>query len=66
MSQLNFNYNSSQNNFELVNINEFKNKLGIIGNYISNLKDNEKTSINDEESQGFVDKSQSHRDESAV
>ena len=41
LPQLNFNYDSNQNQFKLIDINEFNNKLKVIDNYIFNLNNNQ-------------------------
>ena len=46
MPELNFNYDANQDNFKLIDLNEFKSKLGMIDYYIFNLKSNEINSQN--------------------
>ena len=41
LPELNFNYDSNQNQIKLIDINEFQNKLKIIGNYIHITKNRE-------------------------
>ena len=41
LPELNFNYDSNQNQIKLIDINEFQNKLKIIGNYIHTTKNRE-------------------------
>ena len=41
LPELNFNYDSNQNQVKLIDINEFQNKLKIIGNYIHKTKNRE-------------------------
>lgn len=41
LPELNFNYDSNQNQIKLIDINEFQNKLKIIGNYIHTTKNKE-------------------------
>ena len=41
LPELNFNYDSNQNQIKLIDINEFQNKLKIIGNYIHTSKNRE-------------------------
>ena len=41
LPELNFNYDSNQNQIKLIDINEFQNKLKIIGNYIHKTKNRE-------------------------
>ena len=40
LPELNFNYDENQDNFKLIDLNEFKSKLGMIDYYIYNLKIN--------------------------
>ena len=46
LPELNFNYDANQDNFKLIDLNEFKSKLGMIDYYIFNLKSNEINSQN--------------------
>ena len=46
LPELNFNYDANQDNFKLIDLNEFKSKLGMIDYYIYNLKSNEINSQN--------------------
>ena len=46
LPELNFNYDANQDNFKLIDLNEFKSKLGMIDYYIYNLKINEINSQN--------------------
>lgn len=46
LPELNFNYDANQDNFKLIDLSEFKSKLGMIDYYIYNLKSNEINSQN--------------------